>query len=89
MADSAEFSQSNRPHRKKSHALKRKANKEDPFNDEANDTKEKNVANDEGDDDFKKSKLRNPRAFALQSFVAAERQFRRLVSLLLLSRSHY
>ena len=30
-------------------------------------------------DKFNKAKLRNPKAFALQSFVAAERQFRRLI----------
>jgi hypothetical protein len=29
------------------------------------------------DDEYKKARNRNPKAFALQSFVAAERQFRR------------
>ena len=48
------------------------------------DTDGRKNAKEEDADDFNKAKLRNPKAFALQSFVAAERQFRRYVVLSLI-----
>ena len=48
---------------------------DDFFKNDEDDKERKEDKVDE--DDFKKAKLRNPKAFALQSYVAAERQFRR------------
>jgi ribosome biogenesis protein BMS1 len=80
-----EFAQSNKPHRKKKQRGNSGKKKRDDDDDEPffGDEKKKkrndddDEADNQGGDDFAKSKRRNPRAFALQSFVAAERQFRR------------
>jgi hypothetical protein len=69
-------SQANRPHRKKTrHPTKQKRSKSE--SDRPEDENDKQTKFDKNDDDFKKAKIRNPRAFSLNSFVAAERQFRR------------
>ena len=83
MSDSENFKQVNRPHnRKKKDKFKKKnANEEDqghksPDESELND-KEK----------FERAKKNNPKAFAINSFVAAERNFRRFFNLFLSSRT--
>ena len=64
----------NLPNRKnKNLKSARKQNKKNSLGEKEEDEK----ANGNGGDDYKKAKLRNPKAFALQSYVAAERQFRR------------
>ena len=63
-------------HKKKSKFSKKKNKKEKNDDGEDNENGHKDVE-ESGGDDFKKAKLRNPKAFALQSYVAAERQFRR------------
>ncbi|CAF0887412.1 unnamed protein product [Brachionus calyciflorus] len=76
-----ESNQANKSHHRKQKGAKAKKrdNKKDSFevNDKDSDTENKSKKIDDDDDDYRKAKARNPRAFALQSFVAAERQFRR------------
>ena len=72
-----EYSQANRPHRKKSHKKRHFSETDKPDDLENGDEKSGKKLNKDEDDSFKKSKLRNPRAFSLNSYVAAERQFRR------------
>lgn len=76
--------QSNKSHHKKKtkKAKGKNGRKQDDFDDvesgeldQKNDSK--NGANEDFDENYKKARDRNPRAFALQSYVAAERQFRR------------
>ena len=70
----------NLPNRKnKNLKSARKQNKKNSLGEKAEDDAKGGEASngDGGGDDYKKAKLRNPKAFALQSFVAAERQFRR------------
>ena len=67
-------------HKKKNKFSKNKKNKKDTHLDGDDEEGAKNNGDTRGDpdgDDYKKAKLRNPKAFALQSYVAAERQFRR------------
>jgi hypothetical protein len=69
----------NLPNRKnKNLKSARKQNKKNSLGEkEEDESKGFDKANGDGGDDYKKAKLRNPKAFALQSYVAAERQFRR------------
>jgi hypothetical protein len=75
--------QSNKPHNPKKTKLKKSRSKsaekaskkiKSESDDESN---EKTKFFDTEVDDIQKAKARNPRAFALQSYVAAEKRFRR------------
>ena len=73
--------QSNKQHHRKKTKQTRKGAKKDFFDLEKNkpdeETQTGSKAGKPEDDDYQKARNRNPKAFALQSFVAAERQFRR------------
>lgn len=77
-----EGTQVNKSHNRKKEKYK-KGKKNSSFEDLENnqnadskeDHKERDILNDK--DDYEKARAKNPRAFALNSFVAAERQFRR------------
>ena len=84
----SEQNQVNKAHnRKKDKLKKKKSNKINKFDTENTDQQpdnesqtgmrsEKNADGTEKDE-YEKAKSKNPRAFAINSFVAAERQFRR------------
>lgn len=70
--------QVNKSHHKKKQTGKRNSKKPQAFEEIVNEPDEKKPKNgDNFDDNYRKARDRNPRAFALQSYVAAERQFRR------------
>lgn len=70
--------QSNKSHHRKQKGAKakKKDNKKDFETVDEESSEKKNEIFD-NEDDYRKARARNPRAFALQSYVAAERQFRR------------
>ncbi|RNA13178.1 Ribosome biogenesis bms1, partial [Brachionus plicatilis] len=78
MSDIESHQQPNKSHHKKQKGAKakKKDNRKnfETVNEESGDKKNESF---ETEDDYRKARARNPRAFALQSFVAAERQFRR------------
>lgn len=78
MSDIESHQQANKSHHRKQKGAKakKKDNKKnfETVNEEPDGQKNESFGNE---DDYRKAKARNPRAFALQSFVAAERQFRR------------
>lgn len=76
--------QVNKAHHKKKTAIRAKKQKRDQFGDDLDNGKSDDEDNskkpsngNEFDDNYRKARERNPKAFALQSYVAAERQFRR------------
>jgi ribosome biogenesis protein BMS1 len=78
--------QVNKAHNRKKDKFKKKSFKKNKFNaenidypDEDNQADNRNDKDADGanKDEYSKDKLKNPRAFAINSFVAAERQFRR------------
>lgn len=79
----SEDHQVNKAHNRKKDKFKKKSSKKVKFNsenlDEPSEEQNKNLKNlaDNDKDEFDKAKAKNPRAFAINSFVAAERQFRR------------
>ncbi|RNA29423.1 ribosome biogenesis BMS1 -like protein [Brachionus plicatilis] len=78
MSDIESHQQPNKSHHKKQKGAKakKKDNRKnfETVNEKSGDKKNESF---ETEDDYRKARARNPRAFALQSFVAAERQFRR------------
>lgn len=82
MSDNENY-QVNKSHHKKKSAkkFKNKGNKDfEDTEENKDDNKEaKSQKGDEFDENYRKARERNPKAFALQSYVAAERQFRRFL----------
>jgi hypothetical protein len=77
MSDNENY-QVNKSHHKKKSAKKFKNKGNKDFEDtEENKDDNKSQKGDEFDENYRKARERNPKAFALQSYVAAERQFRR------------
>jgi ribosome biogenesis protein BMS1 len=81
--DQGDTHQANKSHHKRQKGAKAKKrdkikpNADNDMDAEAMDSKLAKTSHKDADDNYQKAKLRNPKAFALQSFVAAERQFRR------------
>jgi hypothetical protein len=78
----AEVKQVNKSHNRKKEKYKKKNNSNNSkFSESKNEIEsEENLrAKSDKQDDFEKAKARNPRAFAINSTVSAERAFRRLV----------
>ena len=77
--------QINKAHNRKKDKFKKKFKNikfDTEFLDDGNQADKHEKDTDKSDkDEYEKAKLKNPRAFAINSFVAAERQFRRSVFL--------
>ena len=82
MSDNENFGRgANKPHHRKEKGKKgKKRQNENESGLNASQDNDKSKDSDNEKLDFKAAKARNPRAFALQSFVAAERQFRRFLN---------
>ena len=76
MSDSENFRQVNRAHNKKKKEKFRKKHAKPTENEEGHKSPDEADLNEK--EKFERAKKKNPKAFALNSFVAAERQFRRL-----------
>lgn len=78
----AESNQLNKAHNKKKDKYKKKHSKKSKFDsenleDQPTNENEQQKETTTDKTEYEKAKLKNPKAFALNSFVAAERQFRR------------